>query len=163
MNRKKHFLAGLCLYLTQAQLSIHRSEWKEFKNYYSKSMVDVETVLSLLNKYWDSEAKLGTKKLTKFCFPFSVFPVNWPLTNYEKSFITYWLNSLKNSLVNNNEPSKKEVANLRLNLAYAAGIISDKSIYARKFDGPITHLNESKTVESKTIDQILKAPWNSPV
>ena len=155
------FLLGLLLFTQQMQLSIDRSKWTEFV-VYAKKGISTDKILVVLKTHFSFyQGKVNKLVRPNISFFRDVFIKKNYLYDVEQKYIHDSIVTLSEFLRTNEEPTREAVIDLRLNLAYCAGILEKRvSGYDEKFP-LVEHLNQNEILKTKSVDELVGGEWLS--
>ena len=157
----RSFLLGLHLFLNQMQLSLHRAKWIEFCGYV-KSQFLLSDILHELNSHFSCDGiVLNTLEVPEIGFWQKLFIKNNSLYDVEQKFIMSCVVKLHSSLELSDEPDNEFISDLRLKLAYAAGIIQPRISEYREEYSRIDHFNQSEILQTKSLKELSGSSWPS--
>lgn len=159
------FLFGLYLFLTQMQLSLHRTKWSEFVTYANQNF-SLEEVLECLRSHFSTRSEPTDSLIKK---PNIHLIQRWfirkgYLYKVEQIYIDLCLSRLVECVNGDHVPAKESILNLRLHMAYAADLIQPRIAQFDELYQPIEHSNQNETFDDKanSLKQILHANWPWP-
>ncbi len=157
----QHLLVGLYFFMTQMQLSLDRTEWTEFANYANNNF-DMESLLSKLKEhffYYESQPNNPVKPEIGFIREWLAGKLF--LYEVEQNYIYSCVERLVNYVQLTEKPDLDSIGNLRLNLAYAAGILEPRAFKKRAEIPLVQHHNQNEIFidKAKSIPELLGRAW----